>query len=419
MTVKVGINGFGRIGRQVLKAILETYPDTLEVVAINDLFDAATNAHLFKYDSNYGIFPGTVTVDGADLVINGKTIKVFAEKDPSNLPWKDLGVEIVIEATGVFRDKIGNPAKGKPGVDVHITKGGAKKVIISAPSEGEDITIVMGVNDKNYDSANHHVVSNASCTTNCLAPAAKVVHDNYKIVRGLMTTIHAYTNDQNVQDLPHKDLYRARAASLNIIPTSTGAAKAVGLVIPELNGKLTGIVCQRQKLGEFDRSGRRKAVPIEGDRFTIDFDSVIPAIRSHRRSSGLRGTLSRSSFEILPPGSKTTRDSEKAQRFPMSHGTDSSASISATWQCTSNPLTCWICGTGELPRAPRVNSAMSMSAASSKYPRTIAPRKATLPAARPPTMPAAMPLPSLATDWRRSTGSVRARRMLATARPEG
>jgi len=173
MTVKVGINGFGRIGRQVLKAILETYPDTLEVVAINDLFDAPTNAHLFKYDSNYGIFPGTVTVDGEDLVINGKTVKVFAEKDPGNLPWKDLGVDIVIESTGVFRDKIGDPAKGKPGADVHITKGGAKKVIISAPAKNEDITLVLGVNDDKYDPATHHVVSNASCTTNCLAPAAK------------------------------------------------------------------------------------------------------------------------------------------------------------------------------------------------------------------------------------------------------
>jgi glyceraldehyde 3-phosphate dehydrogenase len=240
MTVKVGINGFGRIGRQVLKAILETYPDTLEVVAINDLFDAATNAHLFKYDSNYGIFPGAVTVDGADLVINGKTIKVFAEKDPSNLPWKDLGVEIVIEATGVFRDKIGNPAKGKIGVDVHITKGGAKKVIITAPAKNEDLTIVLGVNDDKYDPAIHHVVSNASCTTNCLAPAAKIVHDNWVIKRGMMTTVHSYTNDQRILDVAHSDPRRARAAALNIIPTTTGAAKAVALVIPDLKGKFDG-----------------------------------------------------------------------------------------------------------------------------------------------------------------------------------
>ena len=240
MTVKVGINGFGRIGRQVLKAMLEQYPDTLEVVAINDLFDAATNAHLFKYDSNYGIFPGTVTVDGSDLVVNGKVIKVFSEKDPGNLPWKDYGVEIVIESTGVFRDKIGNPEKGKPGVIVHIEKGGAKKVIISAPAKNEDITIVLGVNDDKYDPAIHHVVSNASCTTNCLAPAAKVVHDNWVIKRGMMTTIHSYTNDQRILDVAHSDPRRARAAALNIIPTTTGAAKAIALVIPDLKGKFDG-----------------------------------------------------------------------------------------------------------------------------------------------------------------------------------
>jgi glyceraldehyde 3-phosphate dehydrogenase len=240
MTVKVGINGFGRIGRQVLKAILETYPEELEVVAINDLFDAETNAHLFKYDSNYGIFPGAVTVDGADLVINGKTIKVFAEKDPSNLPWKDLGVEIVIEGTGVFRDKFSNPSKGKIGAEVHITKGGAKKVIITAPAKNEDITVVLGVNDEKYDSSIHHVVSNASCTTNCLAPAAKVVHDNWVIKRGMMTTIHSYTNDQRILDVAHSDPRRARAAALNIIPTTTGAAKAIALVIPDLKGKFDG-----------------------------------------------------------------------------------------------------------------------------------------------------------------------------------
>lgn len=240
MTVKVGINGFGRIGRQVLKAMLEQYPDTLEVVAINDLFDAATNAQLFKYDSNYGIFPGTVTVDGTDIVVNGKAIKVFAEKDPGNIPWKDYGVEIVIESTGIFRDKIGDPAKGKPGANVHIEKGGAKKVIISAPAKNEDITVVLGVNDDKYDPANHHVVSNASCTTNCLAPAAKVVHDNWVIKRGMMTTVHSYTNDQKILDMAHKDPRRARAAALNIIPTTTGAAKALALVIPDLKGKFDG-----------------------------------------------------------------------------------------------------------------------------------------------------------------------------------
>lgn len=240
MMVKIGINGFGRIGRQVLKAIKEYYPDELEVVAVNDLFDAHTNAHLFKYDSNYGIYKGSVEVSEGDLVIDGDRIKVFAEKDPGNLPWSDLGVEIVIESTGIFRDAKGDPAKGKPGANVHIERGGAKKVIISAPAKNEDLTIVLGVNESKYDPAAHHVVSNASCTTNCLAPAAKVVHDNFGIVRGLMTTIHSYTNDQRILDLAHKDLRRARAAALNIIPTTTGAAKALALVIPELKGKFDG-----------------------------------------------------------------------------------------------------------------------------------------------------------------------------------
>jgi len=241
MTVKVGINGFGRIGRQVLKAIKERAGDSLEVVAINDLFDTKTNAHLFKYDSNYGIYPGTVTIDGNDLVVDGKTIKVFAEKDPSNLKWSELGVEIVIESTGIFTDALGDPAKGKPGANVHITKGGAKKVIISAPAKGEDLTIVLGVNDEKYDPAIHHIVSNASCTTNCLAPAAKIVNDNYGIITAVMTTIHSYTNDQVILDQGHKkELRRSRAAGQNIIPTSTGAAKAVALVIPELKGKFDG-----------------------------------------------------------------------------------------------------------------------------------------------------------------------------------
>ncbi len=241
MAVKVGINGFGRIGRQVLKAILETYPNDLEVVAINDLFDPKQNAHLFKYDSNYGIFPGSVEVVGSDLVVDGHTVKAFAEKDPAQLPWKDLGVQIVIESTGVFTDAVGDPAKGKPGARVHIDAGGAKKVIISAPAKNEDLTVVLGVNDEQYDPARHHVISNASCTTNCLAPAAKVVHDNLKIVSAMMTTIHSYTNDQVILDQGHKkEMRRSRAAGLNIIPTTTGAAKAVGLVIPELKGKFDG-----------------------------------------------------------------------------------------------------------------------------------------------------------------------------------
>ena len=237
---KIGINGFGRIGRQVLKAINDFHSDQLEVVAVNDLFDADTNAHLFKYDSNYGTYPGTVEVKDGDLVVDGKHIKVFAEKDPGKLPWKDLGVTIVIESTGVFRDAKGDPVKGKPGANVHIEQGGARKVIISAPAKNEDLTVVLGVNDDQYDPAKHHIVSNASCTTNCLAPAAKVVHDNFRIVRGLMTTIHSYTNDQRILDLAHKDMRRARAAASNIIPTTTGAAKALALVIPDLKGKFDG-----------------------------------------------------------------------------------------------------------------------------------------------------------------------------------
>jgi len=235
MTVKVGINGFGRIGRQVLKAMKENYRDEFDVVAVNDLFAPEVNAHLFKYDSNFGIYPGTVEVDGGDIVVDGDRIKVFAERDPAKLPWGDLGVEIVFESTGVFRD-------GKKAA-AHV-EAGAKKVIISAPArpaESVDLTVVLGVNDEMYDPAKHHILSNASCTTNCLAPAAKVVFDNFGIVKGLMTTIHSYTTDQRILDLAHKDLRRARAAALNIIPTTTGAAKALALVIPELKGKFDGM----------------------------------------------------------------------------------------------------------------------------------------------------------------------------------
>ena len=240
MKIKVGINGFGRIGRQVLKAINERAADTLEVVAINDLYDAKTNAHLFKYDTNYGKYPGTVEAVEGNLVVDGKTIKVFAERDPGNLPWRDLGVDIVIESTGVFRTAKSDPEKGKIGVDAHIIKGGAKKVIISAPAKGEDLTIVLGVNEDKYDPAIHHIISNASCTTNCLAPAAKIVNDLLTIKRALMTTIHSYTNDQRILDMAHSDLRRARAAAVNLIPTTTGAARAVALVIPELKGKFDG-----------------------------------------------------------------------------------------------------------------------------------------------------------------------------------
>jgi glyceraldehyde 3-phosphate dehydrogenase len=243
MPARVAINGFGRIGRQVFKAIRDKYPTTLEVVAFNDIGDLKTMAHLLKYDSNYGRFNGKVETAEDGLVVDGKKVKIFKETDPANIPWKDLGVDIVIEGTGLFtikQDGVNKKGKNVRGAENHITKGGAKKVIITAPSEGEDLTVVMGVNDKVYDPAKHHVLSNASCTTNCLAPAAKVVNDKFKIIRGLMTTIHAYTNDQKILDLPHSDLRRARAAAMSIIPTTTGAAKAIALVIPELKGKFDG-----------------------------------------------------------------------------------------------------------------------------------------------------------------------------------
>lgn len=232
MAIRVGINGFGRIGRQVLKCLREQLKNEVDIVAFNDLGDLKTMAHLLRYDSNYGRYPGIVEVKDGALIVDGDEIKALSVKDPAQLPWKDLGVDIVIESTGIFTDKA---AAAK-----HI-EGGAKKVIITAPAKNEDLTICLGVNEDKYDPATHHVVSNASCTTNCLAPAAKIVNDKYGIVKGFMTTIHSYTNDQQILDLPHKDLRRARAAALNLIPTSTGAAKAVALVIPELKGKFDGI----------------------------------------------------------------------------------------------------------------------------------------------------------------------------------
>ncbi|MCS6802041.1 MAG: type I glyceraldehyde-3-phosphate dehydrogenase [Chloroflexota bacterium] len=232
MTTKVGINGFGRIGRLVLKAILEQHGSALEVVAINDITDTKTNAHLFKYDSNYGVFNGTVEAGPNSITINGHEVRVFAERDPGAIPWRDLGVEIVIESTGLFEDA----EKAR----AHLDRGGAKKVIITAPAKNEDITIVLGVNDDQYDPARHHIISNASCTTNCLAPVVKVLNDCFGVEKGLMTTIHSYTNDQRVLDSVHRDLRRARAAALNMVPTTTGAARAVSLVIPELKGKFHG-----------------------------------------------------------------------------------------------------------------------------------------------------------------------------------
>jgi glyceraldehyde 3-phosphate dehydrogenase len=230
VTVRVGINGFGRIGRNFYRAVAASGAD-IEVVGVNDLTDNATLAHLLKYDSILGRFPGDVSSTADDITVDGKSFKAFALRDPNELPWGDLGADVVLESTGIFTD--GEKAK------VHVERG-AKKVIISAPAKNEDVTVVIGVNDGDYDPAKHTIISNASCTTNCLGPLAKVLNDAFGIERGLMTTIHAYTQDQNLQDGPHKDLRRARAAAVNIVPTSTGAAKAIGLVLPELKGKLDG-----------------------------------------------------------------------------------------------------------------------------------------------------------------------------------
>jgi glyceraldehyde 3-phosphate dehydrogenase len=232
MTTRIGINGFGRIGRQSLKAMLERYPQDLEVVAVNDLTDTKTNAHLLKYDSTYGRFPAEIEATADSLIVNGRTIKVISQRDPAQIPWGDLGIELVIESTGLFTDASKAAA--------HL-KGGAKKVIISAPAKGEDLTIVLGVNENMYDPAKHNIISNASCTTNCLAPAAKVLNDAFGIERGMMNTIHSFTNDQRILDQVHKDLRRARTAGANIIPTTTGAARALALVIPELKGRFDGM----------------------------------------------------------------------------------------------------------------------------------------------------------------------------------
>ena len=232
MATRIGVNGFGRIGRQVTRAIGERYSGKLEVAAINDLANAETNAHLFKYDSTYGVYPGSVEARNGSLVIDGREIRVFSERDPANIPWGEMGVDVVVESTGIFTDA--------ERAGAHL-RGGASKVIISAPAKGEDLTIVLGVNDEKYDPGQHRIVSNASCTTNCFAPMVKVLNDAFGIQHGLMTTVHSYTNDQKILDQVHSDLRRARAAAANIIPTSTGAARAVGLVVPELNGKLHGI----------------------------------------------------------------------------------------------------------------------------------------------------------------------------------
>ncbi len=232
MATRVGINGFGRIGRQVLRAILERHPGKIEVAAVNDLTDPKTNAHLFKYDSNYGVYPGKVEATENGIAVDGHQVRVLSERDPGSIPWGEYGVEMVVESTGIFTDA------AKAGAHMN---GGAKKVIISAPASGEDLTMVLGVNDDKYDASKHHIISNASCTTNCFAPMVKVLHDNFGVRHGLMSTVHSYTNDQKILDQVHSDLRRARSAATNIIPTNTGAARAVGLVLPELQGRLHGL----------------------------------------------------------------------------------------------------------------------------------------------------------------------------------
>ena len=276
MPVRVGINGFGRIGRNLYRAAKAAGAD-IEFVAVNDLTDNKTLGHLLKYDSILGPYPGTVEETGDGLNVDGDELKVLAERDPADLPWGDLGVDVVIESTGRFTDRE-NASK-------HIDSGGAKKVIISAPAKGEDVTVCLGVNFEAYDPDQHHVISNASCTTNCLAPFAKVLNDTIGIKHGLMTTIHAYTADQNLQDLPHKDLRRARAAALNLIPTSTGAAKAVGLVLPELNGKLHGFAVRAPVA-----TGSVVDLTVEASRET-SVEEINEAMRAAAASDGLRGIL--------------------------------------------------------------------------------------------------------------------------------
>ncbi|HEX2105997.1 MAG TPA: type I glyceraldehyde-3-phosphate dehydrogenase [Solirubrobacteraceae bacterium] len=275
MPVRVGINGFGRIGRNVLRAGLAKETD-IEWVAVNDITDNATLAHLLKYDSILGPYPGSVEVRGDSLIVDDREIKVFEERDPAKLPWRDLGVEVVLESTGFFTDR---DAAAK-----HL-EAGAKKVVISAPAKNEDITIVLGVNDDQYDREKHDVVSNASCTTNCLAPFAKVAHEAVGIKHGLMTTIHAYTADQRLQDAPHRDLRRARAAAVNLVPTSTGAAKAVGLVLPELNGKLHGFAVRAPVI-----TGSVVDLTFEAERET-SVDELNDAFRVASESDALRGIL--------------------------------------------------------------------------------------------------------------------------------
>jgi glyceraldehyde 3-phosphate dehydrogenase len=275
MTVKIGVNGFGRIGRNFFRAAKKLGAD-LDFVAVNDITDAATLAHLLKYDSVLGTYPGDVRASDNGVTVDGDELRVLAERDPANLPWKELGAEIVVESTGLFTDRE-KAAK-------HL-EAGAQKVVISAPAKGEDLTVVLGVNDDMYDPATHHVISNASCTTNCVAPMAKVLDDAFGIEQGFMTTIHAYTNDQSILDLPHKDLRRARAAAVNIIPTSTGAAKAAGLVLPHLKGKLDGLA---MRVPVPDGSVTDLVANVRGD---VTTDAVNDAFRAAAESGPLAGKL--------------------------------------------------------------------------------------------------------------------------------
>jgi len=300
MPVKVGINGFGRIGRLVLRAIHERYPNDIQVGAVNDLFDAPTNAHLFKYDSTYGPYRGTVATKDGHLVVEGKQITVTAERDPGAIKWKDMGVQVVIESTGLFTDA----AKSR----AHIDQGGARKVIISAPAKNEDLTIVLGVNDTMYDPAKHHVVSNASCTTNGLAPVAKVLNDRFGIEKGLLTTVHAYTNSQKLQDVGAKDLRDARAAAQNIVPSETGAARAVGLVIPELKGKFGGMAFRvptpTVSVIDFTAILRREATKEEIRAAMLEYaqgpmKGILEVTDEPLVSTDLRGSTASSTFSAL------------------------------------------------------------------------------------------------------------------------
>ena len=275
MSTRIGINGFGRIGRQVLRAALENHASDIEVVAVNDLTDTRTNAHLFKHDSSYGAYPGEVKAEGDSIVIDGKPVKVFAVRDPAQIPWKDVGADIVVESTGIFTDAKKAAA--------HL-EGGAKKVIISAPAKNEDITLVIGVNERSYDPKKHTVVSNASCTTNCIAPVVKVLHESFGMRRGFMSTIHSYTNDQRILDQAHEDLRRARSAGMSIIPTTTGAARAVTLVLPELVGRIHGMAFRVPT----------PAVSVVDFVAEVDKDTDIDAVNDAYRSAAgdrLRGIL--------------------------------------------------------------------------------------------------------------------------------